>query len=336
MRGRLKRRRQALPQKSRDYGQSRKRTHRLRPFLGTKDIGPEILARRIHRPRLTFGLRRDHFSRAREKLLRFLAVWDDGRSAPRHGPHMLGTCPQSIGTAMSSVTASAVVRQIESLFDGSSVVGLSDRQLIERFTASRDAAGEAAFTALVTRHGPMVMDICRQLLGDLHDAEDAFQAVFLVLARRAPSIRDPDLLANWLFGVALRTARQAKSRSVRPHSKAEGNAMPGPRTLAGVRVEPTDQPADCSLIAREQAEALYHEIDCLPRPFRRTIVLHYFEGLTLEETAAGFAARPAPCVAAWHGRAKSCGADSRGAASRFQRRPLHRSSRRDRPRRAFR
>ena len=91
---------------------------------------------------------------------------------------------------MSSVTASAVVRQIESLFDGSSVVGLSDRQLIERFTARRDAAGEAAFTALETRHGPMVMDICCQLVGNLHDAEDAFQAVFLVLARRAPTIRD--------------------------------------------------------------------------------------------------------------------------------------------------
>ena len=86
---------------------------------------------------------------------------------------------------MSSVTASAVVRQIESLFNGSSVVGLSDRQLIERFTARRDDAGEAAFTALVSRHGPMVMDICRQHLGDLHDAEDAFQAVFLVLAEGA-------------------------------------------------------------------------------------------------------------------------------------------------------
>ena len=186
---------------------------------------------------------------------------------------------------MSSVTASAVARQIESLFDGSSVVGLSDRQLIERFTARRDAAGEAAFTALVTRHGPMVLDICRQLLGDLHDAEDAFQAVFLVLARRAQSIRDPDLLANWLFGVAVRTARQAKSRSVQMLSNREGNAMPGLRSRAGAAVEPMVESAECPLVAREQAEALYREIDALPRPCRRTIVLHYFEGLTLEETA---------------------------------------------------
>ena len=140
---------------------------------------------------------------------------------------------------MSSVTASAVVRQIESLFDGSSVVGLSDRQLIERFTARRDAAGEAAFTALVTRHGPMVMDICCQLVGNLHDAEDAFQAVFLVLARRAPTIRDPDLLANWLFGVAVRTSRKAKSRSVQMLSDTEGRAMPGSRRSPGVAVEPT-------------------------------------------------------------------------------------------------
>ena len=68
-------------------------------------------------------------------------------------------------------------------------------------------AGEAAFAALVARHGPMVLGVCRQLLGDHQHAEDAFQAVFLVLARKARSIRDPDLLGNWLYGVALRTAR---------------------------------------------------------------------------------------------------------------------------------
>ena len=91
------------------------------------------------------------------------------------------------------------------------IAGLSDRQLLERFTAGgRDPAGEAAFAALVARHGPMVLGVCRQLLGDRHHAEDAFQAVFLVLARKARSIRDPDLLGNWLYGVALRTARCAR------------------------------------------------------------------------------------------------------------------------------
>ena len=116
---------------------------------------------------------------------------------------------------MSPVTTSLVARQIESLFDGASVAGLTDRQLIDRFTARRDAAGEAAFTAIVNRHGPMVLDICRQVLGAPHDAEDAFQAVFLVLACKARSIRDPDLLGSWLYAVTLRTARKARLQTAR-------------------------------------------------------------------------------------------------------------------------
>jgi hypothetical protein len=83
----------------------------------------------------------------------------------------------------------SVGRQIESLFDGRSVAGLTDRQLLERFTSRRDAGAEVAFTTLVTRHGPMVLGIYRQILLDRHHTEDAFQAVFLVLARRARSIR---------------------------------------------------------------------------------------------------------------------------------------------------
>ena len=80
----------------------------------------------------------------------------------------------------------SLVQSLESLFEGRSVAGLSDRQLLDRFTRAHDAIGEAAFAALVARHGPMVLDLCHQLLGDLHHAEDAFQAVFLVLARKAP------------------------------------------------------------------------------------------------------------------------------------------------------
>src|ERR1700733_10741082 len=107
---------------------------------------------------------------------------------------------------MLRVASPSVVLRIESLFDGGSVAGLSDGQLLERFTSRRDSAGEAAFAALVSRHGPMVLGVCRQLLGDRHHAEDAFQAVFLVLARKARSIHDPDLLGNWLYGAATRTA----------------------------------------------------------------------------------------------------------------------------------
>ena len=115
---------------------------------------------------------------------------------------------------MARTASDFVTRQLESLWGGASVAGLSDRQLLERFVSARDSAGELAFAALVAHHGAMVLHICRQLLRDQHHAEDAFQAVFLVLARRAPSIRDPDLLGNWLYGVALRTAlREASARS---------------------------------------------------------------------------------------------------------------------------
>src|SRR5580692_11573217 len=113
---------------------------------------------------------------------------------------------------MAHAAAGSIVRQIESLFQHGSVAGLTDRQLLEWFTASRDAAGDAAFAALVTRYGPMVLHVCRQLLGDRHHAEDAFQAVFLVLARKALSIRDPDLVGTWIYGVAIRTARKARAR----------------------------------------------------------------------------------------------------------------------------
>ena len=180
---------------------------------------------------------------------------------------------------MAKVMTPSVVRQIGSLFDGGSVAGLSDRQLLERFVARRDPAGEAAFAALVTRHGPMVLGVCRQLLGDRHHAEDAFQAVFLVLARKAGSIRDPDLLGNWLYGVALRTSRKARVR-LGPPSQGRGGPL-DEASRSRTRPSPADQPA----IDREQAEALHDEIDRLPGAFRLPVVLCYFEGLTLDEAA---------------------------------------------------
>ncbi len=94
---------------------------------------------------------------------------------------------------MAHLATASVVRQIESLFDGNSVAGLTDRQLLERFTTRRDAGAEVAFAALVARHGPMVLGICRQILGDRHHAEDAFQAVFegLTLDEAARRLRWP-------------------------------------------------------------------------------------------------------------------------------------------------
>jgi RNA polymerase sigma factor (sigma-70 family) len=177
---------------------------------------------------------------------------------------------------MAYAATGSVFRQIESLYDGGSVAGMTDRQLLERFLARRDPAGEAAFAALVTRHGPMVLDVCRSIMGDLHHAEDAFQAVFLVLARRAGSIRDPELLGNWLYGVALRTARCAKLQIDRQRKNEEQSAMSRLDSGASTAVES---------IAREDMEALHDEISRLPGPFRLPVVLCYFEGLTLDEAA---------------------------------------------------
>ncbi len=186
---------------------------------------------------------------------------------------------------MARIASDSLVRSLGSLFDGGSVAGLSDRQLLERFTAARDSAGEAAFAALVARHGPMVLDLCHQLLGDLHHAEDAFQAVFLVLARRSQSIRDPDLLANWLYGVALRTARCAKRQHDCRRKKEEADTMRRPVSGSPSLLEEPVQPAEQPMIDREQAEALHSEISRLPTSFRLAVVLCYFDGLTLDEAA---------------------------------------------------
>jgi RNA polymerase sigma factor (sigma-70 family) len=182
---------------------------------------------------------------------------------------------------MASMTSSSVTRQIKSLFESGSVTGLSDRQLLERFNSRRDPIGEAAFAALVSRHGPMVLEVSRQVLGGLHDAEDAFQAVFLVLARRALSIRDPDLLANWLYGVTVRTARCAKLEIERRRKRERGSLLAG----AGAAVEATVHAAEKRVIDREQADVLLGEIERLPSSFRLPVVLCYFEGLTIDEAA---------------------------------------------------
>src|SRR4029078_12847455 len=99
-----------------------------------------------------------------------------------------------------AIARSAAVRdQIRILFGAGVVGGLTDGQLLDRFVAGGDGS-EGAFEALVARHGPMVLGVCRQVLGRAHDADDAFQATFLVLARKAGSIRKGDSLGPWLSG----------------------------------------------------------------------------------------------------------------------------------------
>jgi RNA polymerase sigma factor (sigma-70 family) len=180
---------------------------------------------------------------------------------------------------MTPALTTAAARQIEALFAGGSLAGLSDRQLLEQFVVGRGArAAEDAFATLVARHGPMILGICRQFLGNRDEAEDAFQAVFLVLARRAHAIRDPDLLAHWLYGVALRTARDARKRLARRRRGEQERAMQHPE--AG-----SSRPAEQMAIERERAEALHAEIDRLPGPSRLAVVLCCLEGLSPAEAA---------------------------------------------------
>src|SRR5438270_1591180 len=87
-----------------------------------------------------------------------------------------------------------------------------DAHLLQRFVELRD---EAAFAALMERHGPMVLGVCRRVLRDVQDVDDAFQATFLVLLRKAASLRRPASLANWLYGVAYRVALQGRAVAVR-------------------------------------------------------------------------------------------------------------------------
>jgi RNA polymerase sigma factor (sigma-70 family) len=162
-------------------------------------------------------------------------------------------------------------KQIDRLFEGGSLVGLTDRELLARFLAGE--AAEAAFEALVDRHGPMVRAVCRSMLGDPHSADDAFQATFLVLARRAGSIRRGDAVGSWLYGVAHRVAARARSEAARRRMLA--------RYLAErTRPEPSESETPGELMPE-----LIEEVERLPERYRAPIVLCYLEGQSQEQAA---------------------------------------------------
>lgn len=147
---------------------------------------------------------------------------------------------------------------------------LSDAGLLERFAVERD---DAAFEGLLRRFGPMVFAVCRRILNDVHEAEDAFQATFLVLAQKAPSLTRRDLVGNWLYGVAFRTAKRAKADAARRQARERKAVMP---TASDPREE---------VDWRDLRPVLDEEILALPDKYRRPFVLCYLEGRTNEEAA---------------------------------------------------
>src|SRR5438128_1657187 len=145
---------------------------------------------------------------------------------------------------------------------------LTDAQLLALFIGQRD---EAAFEVLVRRHGPMVLGVCRRVLGNEADAEDAFQATFLVLVRRAGSLTQRALVSNWLYGVAQRTALKAKSMNSIRRAK-ENEAAKSARA---------DARAPAGAVEGLLDEALAR----LPDKYRLPIVLCELEGKSLKEAA---------------------------------------------------
>ena len=156
------------------------------------------------------------------------------------------------------------------LMRGGSASGLGAGELLERFASERDPA---AFEALVGRHGPMVLGTCRRMLADPHDVDDAFQATFLVLARKAGSIRDADRLGPWLHGVARRVAARSRASSSRRRSLERTGGD-----------EPTAEVSD-PLEGSEVRAAIDEELARLPEKYRAPLVLCYLEGLTHDEAA---------------------------------------------------
>lgn len=168
---------------------------------------------------------------------------------------------------MATAHSGTLLRHLQKLTAIRGADAWTDRQLLDNFAGSRD---ETAFAALVSRHGPMVLRVCRRVLGHEQDAEDAFQATFLVLARNTTSIRRPDTLANWLHGVAYRTAMKAKrSAARRRNHEAE---------------LPSRQPTGPSW--GDVQAVLDEEIQRLPVRFRRAFVLCVLEGKSGPEAAA--------------------------------------------------
>jgi RNA polymerase sigma factor (sigma-70 family) len=171
---------------------------------------------------------------------------------------------------MSNAPMVEVFHQVRRLAAAQHDRAAPDRELLERFISGRD---EDAFSTLLRRHGPMVLGVCRRELRHAQDAEDAFQATFLILARKAASIRKRDALASWLHGVAVRAARNLRRGALRRAAReAPAADVPQPDAVA-------------ELTWREVQVALDEELERLPERFRAPLVLCCLEGRSRDEAA---------------------------------------------------
>jgi RNA polymerase sigma factor (sigma-70 family) len=170
--------------------------------------------------------------------------------------------------------AALLLRHLRCLAGPTGAESCPDALLLEQFIERGD---EQAFKTLVARHGPMVLSVCQRILNDLHHAEDAYQATFLMLARRARSVRRPRALAAWLHGVARHCALKARDTQAR-HRRHEGTA------LSSSSVDPHPDPL-AEVSAREVLVILDEEIARLPEAYRMPLILCCLEGLSQEEAA---------------------------------------------------
>jgi RNA polymerase sigma factor (sigma-70 family) len=166
----------------------------------------------------------------------------------------------------------AALKHLRTLWNEGAISSLGDRELLARFVAHTGDTAEAAFAALMERHAPMVLLVCRQMLGDDHDAQDACQATFLVLARKARSIKKPEALGSWLHGVAVRVSAKAKTAAARRRShERRGGEMAARSESEWPGTDPCPE--------------LHEEINRLPERYRLPLVLCYLEGLTHDQAA---------------------------------------------------
>lgn len=153
---------------------------------------------------------------------------------------------------------------------------MTDERLLSSYCADEDPA---AFEALMRMHGPMVLRVCRGILGDSHAADDAFQATFMILAREAKRVRHPDLLGRWLHGVARRIAVRMR---VQTRHRSESLA----RFSSTVAEASAMVPPDDALSSHEFTQAIHEEVGRLPAPLRAAIVVCYFEEVSHDRAAS--------------------------------------------------